>query len=164
MADRLSRRNKLQWGGNDQGDPGLPSVRVFGVPESCLHCGFDYGWDDSHGFLIRIEADRVIDVEGPMDFALALYGSSDGLVETVAALSERSDLGPMSDWAYNGDLSAEVDTVFGEIIWVTTSTKLARPPWGGPVCVSINHTARSDELQELLTGMGLTLLELDRGS
>ncbi len=152
----------LQWGGNDEGDPGLPSVRVFGVPESCPHCGFDYAWDDSHGFLIRIEDDRLIDVEGPMDFAFALYGSSNGLSETVTALSETAELGPMSDWVYDGELSAEVDTVFGEIIWVTTSTTLARPQWSGPICVSISHTARSNELQEMLTGIGLRLLELDR--
>ena len=156
--------DKLQWGGNDEGDPGLPSVRVFGVPESCPHCGFDYGWDDSHGFLIRIEYDSLIDVEGPIALSHALYGSSNGLQETLAVLSEKPDFGAMSDWDYNGDLSAGVETVFGERIWVTTTTTLATPPWSGPICVSVNHTARPSELQEIMTGMGLTSLELDRRS
>ena len=152
----------LQWGGNDDSDPGLALVHVWAVPESCPHCRFDYGWDDSQGFLLRIEHDSLIDIEGPTDFASVLYGSPDGLQETITALSESAELGSMSDWDFNADVSAEVETVFGEVIWVTTTTDLARPTWSGPICISINHTARTDDLEHILTGMGLTPLELDR--
>ena len=83
--------------------------------------GFDYGWDDSHGFLIRIEHDHLV---------------------TLRAWD-----GNYEDWAYNGELSAEVETIFGENIWVTTSTTLARPPWRGPIFVRATSGATLNDTQ-----------------
>ena len=93
-----------------------------------------------------------------MAFSSPLYGSQQGLEATKTHLSENEALGTMSTWNYNDELSADVVTVFGEFIWVTASTSLASPPWKGPICVSINYTTRPDQLDEMLTGMGLTLL------
>ena len=53
--------DRLRWGGNDRGTPGLSSAATECVPEACVRCGFD----EDAVYVIRIENDLLVDVVGP---------------------------------------------------------------------------------------------------
>ncbi|MGI8615690.1 MAG: hypothetical protein ACR2L4_02750 [Actinomycetota bacterium] len=55
--------DKLAWGGNDKGEPGVPRVRVRAIAEACPDCGFKFGeWYD-----VIIERDVITAVQRQPD-------------------------------------------------------------------------------------------------
>jgi len=53
--------DRLWWGGNDEGTPGISSVIVDCVPEPCPRCG----WDEDSDYDLLIGADILMAVTGP---------------------------------------------------------------------------------------------------
>lgn len=50
--------DRLDWGGNDEGTPGLAWVQFAGIPEECVACGAD---DDAF-YVITMRSDILTDV------------------------------------------------------------------------------------------------------
>lgn len=79
--------DRLRWGGNDQGTPGLPMVLVPGVPEKCRLCGYD---EDAE-YRIRVEGDVLRSVDGPFRYTRFVYSSHSGVAQTYETLMRASD-------------------------------------------------------------------------
>lgn len=47
--------DELEWGGNDQGEPGAARVVVSGISEKCPSCG-----QESEDYAVWIEHDRIV--------------------------------------------------------------------------------------------------------
>lgn len=155
--------DQLEWGGNDEGDPGQPLVLVDCVPESCRSCGFDYDWSDGRGFRLRVENDRFVGVEGPLEFDSLVFGSHLDLRTTKTQLeAHREDLGLWTTWEGDETYSVETHSNFGEWFWLEPNAHGARQynqvDWAGPAFLRVIHVTRRDELVEIVSSVGLELL------
>jgi len=147
----------LQWGANDQGDPGQPDVVVDCLQEGCPNCGFGYDSSDANGFRLRIQNDRVIGVEGPYQFDSLLFGSDLDLRSVKREVEgRRQELGLWTDWDGDEDYSVETHSNSDEWYWLQTNAHGARDynrvDWTGPAFLRVIHTTRSEELTDLLSG------------
>jgi hypothetical protein len=150
--------DRLRWGGNDEGLPGLPAVRINGVPEDCPKCRCDYNADGGTGFMIVIENDVIQSVEGPTTFTRLTYRSPQDVAATYERLLNALDVGDRWSQRHPGSLSDEIETAAGEYIWV-------HPPNADlsgrakESVVDIFHTVRADELDPPLRNLDLELAD-----
>jgi len=153
----------LKWGGNDEGDPRQPLVLVDCVPEPCPNCGFDYDWSDERGFRLRIENDRLVGVEGPLEFDALVFGCYVEMETVKAELQTCQErLGLWTLWEENQEYSAETHSNAGEWFRIEPNALGAREyhrvDWTGPAFLTVIHVTRRTELTELLSSPNLTLL------
>jgi len=148
--------DELLWGGNDEGDSGQPLVLVDAIREWCPQCGND---SDDWPYRVRVEYDRLVGVEGPVDYSSLLFGSSisqDELKIQLEGLRER--LGLWSQWEETSIISN-----MGDWFWVTENGSGTQGrygvEWRGPSFLQVLHTTRPNELLEILASLPLTRLE-----
>lgn len=140
----------LLWGGNDEGDRGQPLVLAECTPEECPACGYD---PDSDAFRLRIERDRLISVEGPLELDELIFGSALDERATAAALrAKRRELGlwRRSSGPDMRSNSGEIFTVLGSRASIQLNPVFAGLSWTGPAFVWVLGTTRTEQLARLL--------------
>jgi|GEM_PF-989900 len=154
--------DELLWGGNDEGDSGQPLVLVDAIREACPQCGDD---SDEWPYRVRVEYDRIVGVEGPVNGSVLLFGCSlpSGELKTqLEGLRERLSLWSRSDG------EAQIFSNMGECFYVTENRSGSQGrlgvEWRGPSFLQISGTTRSSDLLEILAPLPLTRLERQRPS
>lgn len=152
----------LRWGGNEEGDRGQPLVLAECTPEACPACGYD---PDSSAFRLRIEHDRLISVEGPVELDEPIFGSMLSEPDTRAVLrARRAQLGLWSSsfprrsrssgqQAYSN--SGETFIVFRNQASLLLNPAFTGLSWKGPALVWVLGTTRTESLTRLLAPMTL---------